>query len=108
MNKNDEQMISRFMQAHKKEVADNGFSRRVMRRLPVSAKVWSDLLTAVCTVLGCILLYVTDGLNVIFHALREVFQSQSMELMNNNLPTLLVALATIAFLSIRSAWTIKE
>ncbi len=108
MNRNDEQIINNFMKANKQELADNGFSRRVMRKLPVSAKVWSDILTAICTILCGVLLYVFDGLNVIFYAIREIFESQSMELMNSNLPTLLVAFATVSFLCIRSAWTIKE
>lgn len=108
MNRNDEQIISSFMKANKQELADNGFSRRVMHRLPVSAKVWSDILTAICVVLCGVLLYVFDGFNVIFHAIREILESQSMELMNSNLPTLLVAFATVSFLCIRSVWAIKE
>lgn len=108
MNKNDEQLISNFMQANKQELADNGFSRRVMRKLPVSAKVWSDILTAVCVVLSCVLLVVFDGFNVIFQSIREVLQNQSMEIMNSNLPTLFVGFATLAFLGIRSVWAIKE
>lgn len=109
MNKNDEQLISNFMQANKQELADNGFSRRVMRKLPVStAKMWSDILTAVCVVLSGVLLVVFDGFNVIFQSIREVLQNQSMEIMNSNLPTLFVGFATLAFLGIRSVWAIKE
>ena len=108
MNRNDEQLISSFMKANKQELADNGFSRRVMRKLPLSAKVWSDILTAVCVILICILLVVFDGFNVIFQSIREVIQNQSMEIMNSNLQTLLVAFATLSFLCIRSVWTIKE
>ena len=63
MTKNDEQLIRQFMQDNKQEVADNGFSRRVMRRLPLRPKEISDLLTAVGVVVGCILFYVFDGLD---------------------------------------------
>lgn len=108
MNRNDEQLISNFMKANKKELADNGFSRRVMRKLPVSAKVWSDILTAVCVILSCVLLIVSDGVNVIFQSISEVIQNQSIEIMNSKLHTLFVGFATLAFLGIRSIWTIKE
>ena len=110
MNNRDEQLISQFMQANKHEVADNGFSRRVMHRLPVSAKVWSDILTTVCVVLCGVLLYVYDGLNLILSSLREVFQTHSADITNNpnNLYTLCMLSIVLAFLSIRAAWTIKE
>lgn len=108
MNRNDEQLISSFMKANKQKLADNGFSRRVMHKLPVSAKVWSDILTVVCVILCGVLLVMFDGFNVIFQSIREALQNQSMEITNSNLQTLLVALTTLAFLCVRSVWTIKE
>lgn len=111
MNRKDEQLISQFMQANKQEIADNGFSRKVMRKLPASsAKRWSDILTVICVISCCILFYACNGFNLILQSLREVFQNQTMEIMNqpNSLWTSLVTIATIAFLSIRSVWAIKE
>ena len=110
MNKKDEQLISKFMQNNKHEMADNGFSRRVMQKLPVSAKVWSDILTVACVISCCILFYVFDGFSLILQSIREVLQNQTMEFMNqpNSLRTLIVAIATVAFLSIRSVWAIKD
>ena len=110
MNKKDEQLISKFMQNNKQEIADNGFSRKVMQRLPVSAKVWSDILTVACVISCCILFYAFDGFSLILQSVREVLQNQTMELMNqpNNLQTLIAVIATVAFLSIRSVWAIKD
>ena len=110
MNRNDEQLISQFMQANKHEIADNGFSRRVMHRLPQSAKVWSNILTAICVVLCCILIYVYDGITILFQSVYEIFQTQSEIIIkqSNNLPVLLMACATITLLSLWSVWTIKE
>ena len=110
MNKNDEQLISQFMQANKNEIADKGFSRRVMHKLPKSGKIWSDVLTAICVILCCILIYVYDGIYIILHSLSEIFKAQSMTIINhpNNTQLLLVMIATIGFLSVRSVWTIKE
>lgn len=110
MNKKDEQLISKFMQNNKQEIADNGFSRKVMQRLPVSAKVWSDILTVACVISCCILFYAFDGFSLILQSVREVLQNQTMELINqpNNLQTLIAVIATVAFLSIRSVWAIKD
>ena len=110
MNKKDEQLISKFMQNNKQEIADNGFSRKVMQRLPVSAKVWSDILTVACVISCCILFYAFDGFSLILQSVREVLQNQTIELMNqpNNLQTLIAVMATVAFLSIRSVWAIKD
>lgn len=110
MNKKDEQLISKFMQNNKQEIADNGFSRKVMQKLPVSAKVWSDILTVACVISCCILFFAFDGFSLILQSVREVLQNQTMEIMNqpNNLQTLIAVIATVAFLSIRSVWAIKD
>ena len=110
MNKKDEQLISKFMQNNKQEIAVNGFSRKVMQKLPISAKVWSDILTVACVISCCILFFAFDGFSLILQSVREVLQNQTMELMNqpNNLQTLIAVIATVAFLSIRSVWAIKD
>lgn len=110
MTNNDEQRIRQFMQAHKHEIADNGFSRRVMRRLPTQAKVLSDVLTAICVVLCATLLYVFDGVNVILDSLHSFFQYQMWSLVSNNfnLSTLLPALAVLVYFGIHKACTVKE
>lgn len=110
MNRNDEQLIQQFMQTNKRDIADNGFSRKVMHHLPISAQMWSDILTVICVISCCILFYIYDGFSLILQSIREIFLSQSSELMNNphNLLTLIVALATLSFLCIKSLWTIKE
>lgn len=111
MNRKDEQLISQFMQANKHEIADNGFSRRVLRRLPMPAKVWSDLLTVICVILCAILLYASDGITILFQSIYDIFQTQSIDIINHPnklLTTMLAISATICFLSIRSAWTSKE
>ena len=110
MNKKDEQLISKFMQNNKQEIADNGFSRKVMQKLLVSAKVWSDILTVACVISCCILFFAFDGFSLILQSVREVLQNQTMEIMNqpNNLQTLIAVIATVAFLSIRSVWAIKD
>lgn len=109
MMKNDEQLIRRFMQDNKQEVADNGFSRRVMHRLPLRPKEISDMLTAVGVILGCILFYVFDGLNLILESLRECFLQQAGNPAGHvGVSTFLPILILIAFLGIRKACAVAE
>jgi len=99
MMENDDKLISQFMQANKHEIEDNGFSRRVIRQLPEHAKWMSDALTAVCTVLCCILFYVFDGFNFLFGVIIEVITSQSYNLMSNT-NFISLAIATIVVIII--------
>lgn len=82
----DDILLKDFLQANKQEVADNGFSRRVMNRLPERrAVLLSYVLTAVSLVLAVALFYVQGGVGIVSNALREVFQNISF---SGNLSTL--------------------
>lgn len=81
----DDILLKNFLQANKQEVADNGFSRRVMNRLPERrAVLLSYFLSAVSVVLAVAIFFVQDGVSIIGSALREVFQNISF---NGNLST---------------------
>lgn len=45
-----------FAEAAKTEIADNGFTRQVMRRLPSRAERYSRIWTIICTVIAVALL----------------------------------------------------
>lgn len=111
MSKTDDQLISQFMQANKHEIADNGFSRRVMHRLPMSASVMSDILNAIGIVMSIVLFIAFDGVNVILESLHSFFHYQAWTLVTEgyiHLSTLLPALAVLAILGIYGACTVKE
>ncbi len=94
MMENDDRLIQRFMQANKREVADNGFTRRVIRRLPRRAEWWSNVLTFVCTLLCCVLFYVYDGFGLLLRALTDFIATQSYVLASGggiSLPSFLIA-----------------
>lgn len=75
---NDDILLKDFLQANKQEVADNGFSRRVMNRLPErKAQLLSYLLSAVSIVLAVVLFFVQGGVGLVGSDLREVFQNIS-------------------------------
>ena len=55
-----------FAEAAKTEIADNGFSRKVMRRLPSRAERMSRIWTCVCTMAAVVLLTYFKAWNYIF------------------------------------------
>lgn len=73
MKEIDDKTISQFFQAEKKEVKDNGFSRRVMRNLPDRGEKLSKMWAAFCMITGIVLFFLFDGLDAILNILREAF-----------------------------------
>lgn len=109
MIKNDEQLIRQFMQANKQEVADNGFSRKVIRRLPLRPKDISDTLTAIGLILSCILFYVFDGLTLMLDSLQSTFHHPAIQQITNlNLQVLLPVLGIIVVWGLQKAIAMSE
>lgn len=106
MNRNDDQLIKQFMQTNKREIANNGFSRRVMNQLPISAELCSDILTIVCVISCCILFYVYDGISIILHSFHDIFLNHTLN--TNNHLSLIAVIAILSIVCIKSIWTIKE
>ena len=67
---NDEKLLKDFFTANKQEIADNGFSRRVMHRLP-DRSIWN----AAVVVAGAVLFIWMGGLEAAWGTIREVFIS---------------------------------
>ena len=75
---NDDILLKEFLQENKQEIADNGFSRRVMTRLPeVRVQILSYLLTILTAILATVLFFTQGGVSLLGGALREVFQNIS-------------------------------
>jgi len=74
----DDILLKEFLQENKQEIADNGFSRRVMSRLPeCRAEILSTLLTILTVILAAVLFITQSGLTQLGQSLREVFQNIS-------------------------------
>ena len=73
MMETDDKLIRAFFAEQKQEIPDNGFSRRVMNRLPCRTslliKVWSLFIMLV----AIILFLVFDGLQAIVTTARDIF-----------------------------------
>ena len=77
---NDDKLLRQFFAENRQEPADDGFTRRVMERLPRRAfrlqrleRIWN----IGCAVL-CVAIFVAlDGARLLWNALREVFLSMA-------------------------------
>lgn len=108
MMENDDKLIKSFMLANKHEIMDNGFSRRVVRRLPQRAQWLSDILSVVCAIICCTLFYVFNGFEVLFQTICEVFTSQSYSLMSNtNFQSLIIATIVLLIIGMQRVCSLK-
>ena len=48
MMENDDKLLTSFFAEHRQEIADNGFSRRVLRHLPDRSRHLAQIWTAFC------------------------------------------------------------
>ncbi|MDE6347118.1 MAG: DUF5056 domain-containing protein [Bacteroides sp.] len=75
MMENDDRLLTSFFAEHRQEIADNGFSRRVMRRLPDRSRHLAQLWSAFCFTLAIALFIAFDGVQLILGTLRETFDA---------------------------------
>lgn len=75
MMENDDKLLASFFAEHRQEIADNGFSRRVMRRLPDRSRRLAQIWTACCFALALGLFVALDGVQLVLDTLRETFDA---------------------------------
>ena len=75
MTENDDLLIQQFLAPGRTDIADNGFSLRVMRSLPQRSNLVSRLWTGFCCSLAVLLFVLLDGWELITNALRETFDA---------------------------------
>ena len=106
MKIDDDQLLKQFMDANRQEVADNGFSRRVMRRLPARHNRMVQWINALCTIAGVFLFLAFDGIQATVELLRNVFVYcfQHIGFITVDLKTVIVLFCLLLFFSVRLAW----
>lgn len=72
---NDDKLLTSFFAEHRQEIADNGFSRRVLRHLPDRSRHLAQIWTAFCFTLALVLFVSLDGVQLILDTLRETFDT---------------------------------
>ena len=71
----DDKLLQQFFSDNRKEIEDNGFSRRVMHHLPDRYYRSSQLRSLLCFTLAVASFFVLDGVQLALGALRETFTS---------------------------------
>lgn len=100
----NDKFLRDFFTENKQEVADNGFSRRVMHHLPNQSNRLAHIWTAFVMALGIVLFVWLGGLQAIWGTLREVFFSM-LQYQETNLDpkSLIIATVVLLFLGMRKA-----
>ncbi|MBQ8672486.1 MAG: DUF5056 domain-containing protein [Bacteroides sp.] len=96
---NEDRLLKQFFNDNRQEMADNGFTRRVMQHLPhhnrTSTRLWGILGTA----LTLFLFVALDGLQLIAEVLRETFMTITQDGMENfDLRTVVLSVGVLLFL----------
>lgn len=111
MKDNDDLLIASFFNEYgKNDIADNGFSERVMNRLP--KREWSRLermnivWTSVCAVAAVALFFFADGVGLLKSFFLNFFADLVAYIVSINfsLTSLLMVLVTIVTLSILTTY----
>lgn len=68
----NDKLLKDFFAANKREIADNGFSRRVMHHLPDRSNRLAHLWTTFVMTAGAVLFIALGGLEAVWGTLREV------------------------------------
>ena len=69
----DEQLLQQFFTEHKQAIPDQGFTRRVMRRLPLRTLLFEKLWTTLCAVICVVMFFAMDGIHQVFRPLGAFF-----------------------------------
>lgn len=73
MELDDDKLLRRFLGEEKQEIADNGFSRRVIRNLPDRKRNWVQIVNILTMIISIVLFFGLGGLKALEHTIREVF-----------------------------------
>lgn len=102
MTEMDDKLLKQFFSEHKQEIADNGFSRRVIKHLPDRSLKISRIWTTCCCAVALILFFALNGLQAIVGVLRETFTSMiEYGATNLDIKSLLIAGVVLLFLGVR-------
>lgn len=94
MDRKDEQLLQQFIQeASRQTIADNGFSGRILRRLPPRVNWFSRLWTLGCLLAAAIAFIASDAVPVVLVE-TEIFVHQ---LLNQGLFEMLLTTGTLGF-----------
>ncbi len=108
MMETDDKMIRHFFEDNKKEIADRGFSRKVMQSLPKERRVAFKICTLIITLLAFVLFIMYDGFLGLIYIFRDIFVSiaQSSDLYTNP-KSIIIAVVVLLILGIKKVISLE-
>ncbi|MFC2711225.1 DUF5056 domain-containing protein [Hoylesella oralis] len=73
MMENDDKLLQQFFDTHRQDIADNGFSRHVIRNLPVHVNRIGRIWTALCTVACIVFIFVSGALDWLLNRIISLY-----------------------------------
>lgn len=93
MKTTNDELIKSFLLSQKREIPDNGFSRKVMDSIPDNKYNWGRWITLSCWILGIALFVLLGGVNVIVGTFCDILTSQSTQhLLMTSIPKLVLGM----------------
>lgn len=110
MKNNDDILLKQFFDQHKQQIADNGFSEKVMQRIPQQSARPYIIWQIVCVCLGVVLFLTCGGIASLRAFGQDMFANIMSYLISIDLSGVspLMLLATICAALYGSLWLIKE
>lgn len=105
---NDDVLVKKFFSENCIDVPDDGFSRRVMRRLPDRTRRISRLWTAVCVVIGLLIFFRNKGFSVLVSCFDGIFSDVLARHEQLNNPHLLLPVAMVLILLWGVGFAVRE
>lgn len=101
MTENDDRLIEQFLAPGRREIADNGFTRRVLNRLPDRRERLARLWTFTGFTLALVLFIALNGIELIWNSLRETLTTAVEQSMATNIDpkSLVIAGVVLLFLA---------
>lgn len=101
-NEREDKLLKQFFEENRQEIADNGFTHQVMRRLPSHYLRISRVWTMLCAALALILFIAMDGVQLVLISLREVIMETYQDgLANVDSRSMLIAGVVLLYLLYR-------
>lgn len=75
MQENNDKLIRNFLETGRQDIADRGFSKRVMQQLPATESLVAKYWTWGCFALTAGVFILLDGFELLYNALRDIFNT---------------------------------
>ncbi len=106
-DKND-QLISKFMQTNKHDIADNGFSKKVINKLPKPFLHTSEIVNALGWIAAFYLLFYLNTWEILFKVIDNWVATLSYDLLSSgNLLSVIAVVGVLIALGVQKACATK-